>query len=182
VSTYQDRRMNTALPYQSAAYDAAPKHERLWDRLLARVLASSLDRKLAAGCPPRSSRALAVRAREIVSLPARRELAQRWASVLDRAGRRPVPRSPRAPLRRGAVIAATADLRAMISVLTSGLPIGTRGAAMASWLLSDGTGPLYNHRSPVELATIVREATTQMDSLADRRADGADPGNAECHR
>jgi hypothetical protein len=178
VSTYQDRRMNTALPYQSAAYDAAAKHERLWDRLLARVLASSLDRQLAAGCPPRSSRALAIRAREIVSLPARRELAQRWASVLDRAGRRPVPR----PLRRGAVIAATADLRAMISVLTSGLPIGARGAAMASWLLSDGTGPLYNHRSPVELSAIVREATTQMDSLADRPADGADPGNAECCR
>ncbi len=170
---------NTGLPYRSAAHDAAAKHERPWDRLLARALASSLDRQLAAGRPPRSSRALAVRARAIVSPAARRELAGRWASVLDRAGRRPVPRSPRAPLRRGAVIAAAADLREMIWVLTSGLPIDARGAAMASRLLSDGTGPLYNHRSRVELGTVAREAIRQMGSSADHPAD---PDNAGCYR
>jgi hypothetical protein len=174
--------MNTGLLYQSAPHDAAPKHERAWDRLLARALASSLDRQLAAGRPPRSSQALAIRARQIVSPAARRELAHRWAHVLDQAARRPVPLSPRAPLRRGAVIAAGPDLREMISVLTSGVPIDARGAATAGWLLSDGTGPLYNHRSPVDLGTVAREATRQMDSFADRPADGADPSNAECHR
>lgn len=162
--------MNTGMLYRSAAHDAAPKHERPWDRLLARTLASSLDRQLAAGRPPGSSRALAIRAREIVSPAARRELARRWVNVMDRAGRRPVPRSPRAPLRRGAVIAAGEDLREMVSVLSGGLPIDARGAAMASWLLKDGTGPLYNHRSRVELGTIVREATRQMGSFADRPA------------
>jgi hypothetical protein len=150
------------MPYQSAA------HERPWDRLLARALATGLERQLAAGRPPRSSRALAIRAREIVSPPARRELAQHWAGVLDRAGRRPVPRSPRAPLRRGAVIAAEEDLQKMISILTSGLPIDARGAAMAGWLLKDGTGPLYNRRSRVELGAFVREAIRQMSSFADR--------------
>ena len=159
--------MNTALPYQSAAHDAAAKHERPWHRLLARALASSLDRQLAAGRPPLSGHALAIRAREIISPAARRDLAQRWSNVLDRASRRPVPRSPRAPLRRGAVIAAGEDLREMISVLTSGLPIDARGAAMASRLLSDGTGPLYNHRSRAELGTVVREATRQMGSFAE---------------
>lgn len=54
----------------------------------------------------------------------------------------------------------------MLSVLTSGRPIDARGAAMASWLLSDGAGPLYNHRSPVDLGPRVRQATRQMDSLA----------------
>jgi hypothetical protein len=174
--------MNTGLPYRSAVYDEVPKHERPWDRLLVRALAPSLDRQLAAGRPPRSSRTLAIRARAIVSPAARRELAQRWASVLDRAGRSPVPRSPRAPLRRGAVIAAAADLREMIYVLTSGLPIDARGAAMAGRLLSDGTGPLYNYRSRVELGTVARAATRQMGSSADRPADGADPDDAECYR
>lgn len=159
---HHDGPMDTELLYQSAAHVAAPKPERSWDRFLARALASSLDRRLAAGRPPRSSRALAIRAREIVSPGARRELAQRWASVMDRAGRRPVSLSTRAPLRRGAVIAAGEDLREMISVLTSGLPIEPRGAAMASSLLTDGTGPLYNHRSRVDLGTVVREATRQM--------------------
>jgi hypothetical protein len=56
----------------------------------------------------------------------------------------------------------------MISVLTSGRSIDARGAAIASWLLRDGTGPLYNHRSRPELGTMVREATRQMGSLADR--------------
>jgi hypothetical protein len=160
--------MNTGRLYRSAAHDAAPRHARPWDRLLARALASSLDRQLAAGRPPASSHALAIRAREIVSPAARRDLARRWADVLDRAGRRPVPRSPRAPLRRGAVIGAGEDLREMISVLTSGRSIDARGAAIASWLLRDGTGPLYNHRSRPELGTMVREATRQMGSLADR--------------
>ena len=166
--------MNTELLYQ----DTTPEYERPWDRLLVRALAPCLDRRLAAGRPPRSGRLLAIRARAIVSPAARGELARRWADVLDRAGRSPVPRSPRAPLRRGAVIAAAADLREMIDVLTSGLPIDARGAAIASWLLSDGTGPLYR-RSRVELGTVAREATRQMGSSADRPAD---PDSAECYR
>ncbi|HXW88340.1 MAG TPA: hypothetical protein VEJ42_08765 [Streptosporangiaceae bacterium] len=132
-------------------------------RILARALTSSLDRELAAGPLARASDALAARAREIVSPAERRELARRWANVVDQAGRPPVPRSPRAPLRRSVVIAAGPDLREMISVLSGGLPINARGAAMASWLLRDGTGPLYNRRSPVDLGAVVREATRQME-------------------
>jgi hypothetical protein len=67
----------------------------------------------------------------------------------------------------------------MIDVLTSGLPIDARGAAMASRLLSDGTGPLYNYRSRVELGAVAREATRQMGSSV---AHPADPDNAECYR
>ena len=161
--------MNTGLPYRSAAHEAAPKHEHASDRLRARALASSLDRQLAAGLPARASNVLAIRAREIVSPSVRRDLAQSWANVLNRAGRRPVPLSPRVPLRCAAVIAAGEDLRQMISVLTSGLPIDARGVALASWLLTDGTGPLYNRHSLVELGTTVREATRRMDASGDRR-------------
>jgi hypothetical protein len=158
--------MNTALLDQSAKPAAAPSRERLWDRLLTRALSASLDRQLAAGHPAPSSHALAVRARIIVSPAARQELAERWANVLDQARRRPVPRSPRGPLRRGAITAAQGDLRAMMAVLASDAPVGARGAAMASWLLSDGTGPLYNRRAPTGLSAIVREATREMGSAA----------------
>ncbi len=133
---------------------------------MARVLASSLDRKLATGRLPRSSHALAIRAQHLVSPAGRSELAQRWIDVLIQAGRPLVPRTPRGPLCRGAVADAESDVREMIAVLDGTLPIAARGAATASWLLRDGTGPLHNHRSTVDLGGMVREARRQMDPFA----------------
>jgi hypothetical protein len=171
--------MKAELLYESPAHGPVHKPERPWNRLLAGALAPSLDRQLAAGRPPQSSQALAVRARELGTPTARQELAQCWANVLDRACRRPVPRFVGAPLRRAAVIAAERDVRAMLSVLTSGRPIDTRGVAMASALLSDGTGPLYNFRSLVDLGTAVRAATRQMDPFAAPSAD-EDSASTRC--
>ena len=54
----------------------------------------------------------------------------------------------------------------MLTVLTGVLPISARGAAMASVLLSDGTGPLHNRHSPLDLGVEVREATRQMTPFA----------------
>jgi hypothetical protein len=170
--------MKAELLYGSPVHDTALKHERRRHRLLAGARAPSLDRQLAAGRPPSSSQALADRAREIVTPTARRELAQRWTRVLDRASQ-PVPRFVGAPLQRNAVIAAGQDLHEMISVLTSGLPVDARGTAMASSLLRDGTGPLYNRRSIVDLGAMVRAATRQMNPFAARSTDG-DSASAEC--
>jgi hypothetical protein len=173
--------MKAELLYESPAHGPAAGHERAWDRILARALAPSLDRQLAAGRPPRSSNALAIRARDIVSLATRQELAQLWANVLDQASRPPVPRSPRAPLRRTAVAAAERELREMIWVLAGREPVDARGAAMASLLLSDGAGPLYNHRSPADLGAAAREATRQMNSLAAPRVHEIS-SHARCRR
>jgi hypothetical protein len=156
--------MSTRLLNQSPDQDAARVSERSWDRLVARTLATRLDRQLASGCPPQWSLPLTIRARKIVSSAGRGELARRWTNVLDLASRGPFPRSPRA-LRCGAVMAADADVREMISVLISGIPIDARGAAMASSLLTDGTGPLYNPRSQVRLSTAVGEAVRRMDPI-----------------
>jgi hypothetical protein len=153
-----DRDMTTDLQLSPASYDHRP-----WDRLLARVRASSLDRQLAEGRSPGSSPALVIRARQIVSPAGRRELAQRWQHVLDLAGRPPVPLTSRGPLCRDRIAAAERDVREMLALLTGVQPIAARGAAMASVLLSDGTGPLHNRRSPLDLAAEVRQATSQMD-------------------
>jgi hypothetical protein len=144
----------------------AARPEGLRDRLLTRMLAPSLDHQLATGRSPGASRTLTIRAQQLVSPAGRQQLARRWMAVMDLAGQPPVPLTPRAPLCRGALVAAERDVREMIAVLAGGLPIAARGAAMASWLLIDGTGPLHNHRSPVDLFAVVREATEQMDAFA----------------
>lgn len=135
-----------------------------WDRWLARIRAPSLDSQLAAGCPPGTSRLLAVRAQEITSPAGRGELVRQWGYVLDRARRPPLPRSPRAPLCRDRIAAAEGDVRTMLAVLACPLPISARGAAMASVLLGDGTGPLHNRHSATELGAAVRAATLRMRS------------------
>ena len=50
----------------------------------------------------------------------------------------------------------------MIGVLRGPLPVTVRGAAMAGYLLTDGTGPLYDRHCPIALDVAVREATRQM--------------------
>jgi hypothetical protein len=154
---------------RSALHDSRP-----WDRLLARTLAPSLDQQIATGCLPGSSRALAIRARQIVSPAARRELARGWQHALDQVRQPPVPRTPRGLLRRDRIAAAEHDVREMLAVLTSEQPIAARGAAMASGLLTDGTGPLYSRHSLLDLGAAVREATRQMSPLAAAPAAGAD--------
>jgi hypothetical protein len=154
-------------PGNSASDHSRPweDHSRPWDRLAVRLLGPSLDRQLATGRPPQSSRALAIRARQIVSPAGRRELAQYWIHVLDLAIRPPVPLPLHGTLSRGAVAAAERDVREMIGVLTGGLPVAARGAALASWLLRDGNGPLHNQSSPLELSAAVQDATRQMGSV-----------------
>jgi hypothetical protein len=153
---------------------SAPHRDRPRDRFLARALAPSLDRELAAGCPPGFSRALAIRAQRIASPAGRRSLAKGWERVLDQASRPPAPRTPRGPLCRGRIAAAEGDVRELLAALTGALPIAARGAAMASVLLSDGTGPLHSYRSPLDLGAAVREATRQMNPLPAAAYHGAD--------
>jgi hypothetical protein len=141
---------------------------RFWDRWLARAYAPSLDNQLAAGWPPGTSRLLALRAQEITSPAGRGELVRGWGYVLDRARRPAVPRTPRAPLCRDQIAAAEGDVRTMLAVLACPLPISARGAAMASVLLGDGTGPLHNPHSDLELAAVVRDATREMKTSFSR--------------
>jgi hypothetical protein len=154
---------------------------RPWDRWLTRVSAPFLDSRLAAGYPEGTSRALAFRAQQISSPAGRRELAARWAHVLEQGRRPPVPRSPRAPLCRDRLAAAEDDVQAMIAVLTGPLPVSARGAASASSLLSDGTGPLYDGHSPVGLREAVRDATRQMTNPCASTPAGQ-AGREECYR
>lgn len=139
------------------------------DRALARLLGGSLDRRLAAGCPPEWSRPLAARAQLIVSLPWREALAADWERVVERLGRPAQPRLAGTPrlggtlLRREAVTVAVPDIRRLIDALRAPLPVPARGVATASVLLTDGIGPLYNPASPVSITDAVTEAVSSLD-------------------
>jgi hypothetical protein len=101
---------------------------------------------------------------------------RRAASIRSQAARAlPV----RGPLCRAAP---ERDVQEMIAILAGNLAIAAPGAAMASWLLGDGTGPLHNHCPAPQLSAAVQEATRQMGSFADTSPDQAAPHTAECHR
>jgi hypothetical protein len=154
--------METNLLDQSLTSD----RYNLRERLLARLLATSLDRQLAAGQLLLPGRALARHASQITTPAARADLAARWYKVLNLAGRPAVSLAPRAPLRRRDVAESEADIRQLIAILASERPIAARGAAAASWLLTDGTGPLYNGHAPIALADAIRAAIRDLDPAA----------------
>jgi len=146
------------------------------ERVLARVLGASLDRQLADGCPARSQPLLAARARRITSPPARRQIIQGWNNVLRQAGRPAF--MPRPPLCRDQIIAAEPEVRYLLALLAGPRPVEARGAAMAMVLLTDGTGPVHNHRAPLSLTAAVREAIRQLDPRSAGQAPRPAPGPA----
>ena len=134
-----------------------------WVRLAVRLLASTLDRQLAEGRPPESNRLLAARALELVAPATRAALAQNWAHLLKTARTPPPVGAHRVPLNRDGIVACAAEVHQILNALVDPLPPPARGAAMVSWLLRDGTGPLYDRRRSAELAASLREVTAQLD-------------------
>ena len=166
----------TTLPGRSGAETASlllidPRHphgliaraNHRWVRMVVRLLGSNLDAQLARGRPPESSRFLAARAQILVSPTGRRALARHWANLLERAGEPPPPRSPRVSLNRPAIVRSESKIREMLALLARPLPISARGAAEASLLLSDGTGPLYRHHGPSDLGRSLTEVMARLD-------------------
>jgi hypothetical protein len=136
------------------------------DRLLARALGASLDRQLAAGEPAQGRPAGAARARYLASPAGRRQVIQGWNALLRRArtpARRPAQPTP---LCRERIIAAEADVRYLLALLAGPRPVAARGVAMAMVLLTDGTSPVYNRRSPLSLTAATRDAIRQLDPAA----------------
>jgi hypothetical protein len=138
------------------------------DRLLARALGASLDRQLAAGEPALARPAGAARAHYLASPAGRRQVIQAWNALLRRArtpARRPAQRLP-APLCRERIIAAEPDVRYLLALLAGPRPVAARGVAMAMVMLTDGTGPVYNRRSPLSLTAATRDAIRQLAPAA----------------
>ena len=105
---------------------------------------ASLDERLAAGAPPGSDRALAIRAEEIVGRRSRRGLAKRLEElVLQASTPADFEFTVALFLNREAVVAAQAQLLALAALLDGSAPVNPRGVAMTSSLLRAGDSPIY---------------------------------------
>jgi hypothetical protein len=132
---------------------------------MARVRGTALDRQLADGCPPESSRLLAARAQMLVSPVTRRALARNWEHILVQAHKAPAMRDPRVRLNRRGVIACERYIQEMQVALLTPRPVPARAPAMMSCLLGNGMGPLYDRRRPGDLTVALRETVAQLHPL-----------------
>jgi hypothetical protein len=136
---------------------------RFFDRLLARAFGASLDDQLAAGRSPESSRLLAARAQDIVSLPRRRSLARSWDHVLGVALRAPTLRTPAVPLNAAAIVAAEPAIRELMERLAAPLPVTAQGVAAATIMLTSANSPVYRLQRQSAIADRLDAAIAQLD-------------------
>jgi hypothetical protein len=139
------------------------RRNRRWGRALSSLRSGSLDEQLADGRAPERSGVLAARAQRLATSARQRELAQAWLNLLERASGPPAPRSSKVPLRRASIVACELEIRQLVALLSHPQPSSTRGAAMASRLLSDGTGPLFQPHHPAAMRLALREVIQQLD-------------------
>jgi hypothetical protein len=99
----------------------------------------------------------------LVSPTMRLALARDWRNVSAQARKAPVMRDPRGRLNRRGVTACQSEIEQAIDALLVELPVPARGAAALSWLLRDGTGPLYAQRCSADLRKILCDAIAQLD-------------------
>ena len=133
------------------------------DRLLARMLGASLDRQLAAGRMPESSPLLTARAQSVVAMRSRQRMARNWENLLRAARRAHETYHPARLINSDRIIAAEPAVRELVRCMTAPLPVAARGVAMATVLLTDALGPVYNRRSQATLAGALEAAIAQLD-------------------
>jgi hypothetical protein len=146
-----------------------------WHRLLARVLAASLDRQLADGVRPERSAVLAARAMALTSAGYRRALAaslRRMLAASVTPGSRPLSLTPArsagaaihpyVPLRRDRIAGAAEELAALAECLTARRPVPARGVALVSQLLADGGSPLYRAACRDDLDELIEQASQAL--------------------
>jgi hypothetical protein len=120
-----------------------------------------LDQELAQGADPAGSKALELRARQLLSR--RTKLAARLEGVLEQAHASAVF-TAEVPVRRADVRDCAADLRALADRLRDERSIDVQGVALTSQLLSDGAGPLYAETG-YSLRYTIRLARLALDPL-----------------
>lgn len=143
---------------------------RPWHRMLARWAAARLDRRLAAGTSPEDSATLTARAVQLTSMTYRRCLAASMQRILAAAGAPPAimpfpvapVHPPRLPLRREQIRQSALPLATLARHLAEPGPVAVQGVAMASQLVTDGTGPLYCDACTGDLDDLIGKATRAL--------------------
>lgn len=135
----------------------------LLDTILLRVSAPCLDAELAAGAPPETSPRHAARARWLVTPRRRGLLADGWEHLLVAARRSTGGLSNRAPISRERIRASEPEIREMIRALRANGPIPARGVAIATQLLTNGCGPIYDNNARDDIKSTLDLALAHLD-------------------
>ncbi len=133
-------------------------------RWAAMIFGATLDSHLADGEGPDANPLLTARALQLSSWRLRRSIADSWLDVLIQARQQLTPFDPRVPVIRRRVVEADGQIRAVADALMAPLTTA-RGVAMASSLLSDGAGPLYNPGNTTDLRSILGDVLRQLDPV-----------------
>jgi hypothetical protein len=133
------------------------------DNILLGFNAPRLDAELAAGVPPEISPGHAARARWLVAPRRRQALADSWEHLLATARGPTGGLSNRAPIRRERIRRAEPEIREMITALRANGPIPARGIAIATKLLTNGCGPIYNQDARDDIRGTVALALAHLD-------------------
>jgi hypothetical protein len=133
--------------------------------LRARVFASrgSLDEALADGASPLWTPELALRARQLVSRGSRQHLATSLERLVEEAKRPVPPRAVALPLPRREILEAQTSLFSIAARLRDERPVYSRGMALLSRLLGDGSGPAYNPHAGGSLRHAVGAIAAALD-------------------
>jgi hypothetical protein len=127
------------------------RHWPLRVRVLARLQAPWLDLALASGVDPAGSPQLERRAAHLLSHLNRVRVVGALRQSRRSAGTRIDPRDPRVPVDPEEVRIAERQLVELEELLIGTTPVYCRGVAMASQIVSEGTGPLYRPQRRGEL-------------------------------
>jgi hypothetical protein len=133
-----------------------------FDRLFAHLRSRTLDAQLAAGRAPETGRLLAIRAAMLTTPQARARLATYWEEVLSSAAMPQGLLAARVSVATQQARVAEAGITRLVQALRAPQPVAAQGIALASELLRDGGGPLYNPASPRDLVTEVRNAKNRL--------------------
>jgi hypothetical protein len=149
-------------PAQSGLAAASIRVQQGLRSMRARLGQARLDEQLAAGMRPDSDPLLRERARYLLSRDSRLKMALGLGRALHKGGR-PALHSAQVPVRSQAIRDAAPTLEMLARRLRGSLPIGPQGAAKTKILLTDGSSPLYNPNSEVDLKTAARRALAALD-------------------
>jgi hypothetical protein len=121
-----------------------PARISLFHRVLAVVRAPTVDAELAEGVSPSASPAHQLRADHIRRPQTRSRIASALNAAIDDADGLGPYRSPIAPVNREAIILCRRELQALAESVPSAENASTRGLAIASQLVFDGSGALFD--------------------------------------
>jgi hypothetical protein len=110
--------------------------------LLVKLHRGRLDQQIAEGCGAGAGEERALRASQLVAMPARRRVARSLRQAVD-AAERPTTVSAAIPLSRSAVLRWREGLLGLAERLEGPGPVNARGVARALVLLTNVEGPLY---------------------------------------